>query len=63
MSWCASFNSAFYDAYHARMPRAAGADEREDLYTLYHILNHANLFGGGYRSQAAGLIGSLLRRL
>ncbi|GAB0496429.1 hypothetical protein MMPV_007741 [Pyropia vietnamensis] len=62
MSWCASFNPAFYKAYHARMPRAAGADAREDLYTLYHILNHANLFGGGYRSQAAGLIKSLLRR-
>ncbi|KAK1860860.1 hypothetical protein I4F81_003446 [Pyropia yezoensis] len=62
MSWCASFNQRFYDAYHARMPRAAGADAREDLYTLYHILNHANLFGGGYRSQAAGLIKSLLRR-
>lgn len=62
MSWCASFNAAFYDAYHARMPRAAGADAREDLYTLYHILNHANLFGGGYRSQAAALIRSLLRR-
>jgi fructosamine-3-kinase len=29
------------------------------LYQLYHILNHANLFGGGYVAQAQALIESL----
>lgn len=23
---------------------------RRDLYSLYHLLNHLNLFGGGYLS-------------
>ena len=40
-------------------PAAPGADERVDLYNLYHLLNHANLFGSGYvsrgQSQATGL--------
>lgn len=42
------FDRAFYDAYRA----AAGIDpeyrDRRDLYNLYHLLNHLNLFGGGY---------------
>jgi fructosamine-3-kinase len=29
-------------------------------YNLYHILNHLNLFGGGYRAQAEQMIGQLL---
>ncbi|MEL6900763.1 MAG: fructosamine kinase family protein, partial [Cyanobacteria bacterium J06606_4] len=29
-------------------------------YNLYHILNHFNLFGGGYASQANGMIQTLL---
>jgi fructosamine-3-kinase len=30
------------------------------LYNLYHLLNHANLFGGGYASQAQALMAELL---
>jgi fructosamine-3-kinase len=33
---------------------------RRDLYNLYHVLNHANLFAGGYVRQAADTIGKLL---
>jgi protein-ribulosamine 3-kinase len=33
---------------------------RRDFYNLYHILNHLNLFGGGYLNQAQGLIDRLL---
>jgi fructosamine-3-kinase len=32
------------------------------VYNLYHILNHYNLFGGGYAGQAQRMIGSLLAR-
>lgn len=42
----------FYAAYRAAWPLDAGYAARKDLYNLYHILNHANLFGGGYASQA-----------
>ncbi|MFW5851274.1 MAG: fructosamine kinase family protein, partial [Bacteroidota bacterium] len=37
-------------------PLSAGHEEREILYTLYHIMNHYTLFGGGYYNQAISLI-------
>ena len=46
------FPSAFYDAYDNAWPTDAGADSRRDFYNLYHIINHYNLFGGGYLTQA-----------
>lgn len=54
------FSARFYDAYHTEWPLADDASERVDLYNLYHILNHLNLFGAGYLSQAQGLIERLL---
>jgi fructosamine-3-kinase len=54
------FGRAFYDAYESAWPLEAGADVRFDLYNLYHVLNHLNLFGGGYRAQAEALIDRLL---
>jgi len=33
---------------------------RRDLYNLYHVLNHFNLFNGGYLAQARALIQGLL---
>lgn len=50
------FPPAFYAAYDAEHPPAPGACERDLLYRLYHLLNHANLFGGGYVAQASGAI-------
>ncbi len=54
------FGRAFYDAYESAWPLEAGATQRFDLYNLYHVLNHLNLFGGGYRGQAEALIERLL---
>jgi protein-ribulosamine 3-kinase len=42
------FGAAFYEAYEASWPLPAGAAARTDLYNLYHLLNHFNLFGGSY---------------
>lgn len=42
------FPDRFYRAYREVNPLAPGYDERRDLYNLYHLLNHLNLFGGGY---------------
>ncbi len=50
----------FYAAYRAAYPMDAGYSTRRDLYNLYHILNHANLFGGGYARQAGQLMQRLL---
>lgn len=54
------FGAAFYQAYEALAPPAPGAAVRGELYNLYHVLNHANLFGGGYARQARTIIGRLL---
>jgi fructosamine-3-kinase len=53
------FAASFFAAYdRARAPRA-GRAARLKLYQLYHVLNHANLFGGGYVAQARALIEAL----
>lgn len=54
------FSADFYTAYTAAWPLDTGYTTRRDLYNLYHILNHANLFGGSYVKQAAHLIQRLL---
>ncbi|HVS76329.1 MAG TPA: fructosamine kinase family protein [Steroidobacteraceae bacterium] len=54
------FGRAFYDAYHAAAPLAAGHAVRAELYNLYHVLNHANLFGAGYARQARASMERLL---
>ncbi|MEJ2382598.1 MAG: fructosamine kinase family protein [Gammaproteobacteria bacterium] len=57
------FGRGFYDAYNAAWPLDAGYGVRKTFYNLYHILNHYNLFGGGYGSQAEGMIQQLLAEL
>ena len=44
------FSPEFYDAYHEIIPKESGYAERRDLYNLYHLLNHLNLFGRSYLS-------------
>jgi fructosamine-3-kinase len=54
------FAGAFYRAYREAAPVADGYEVRKVLYNLYHVLNHANLFGGGYAGQAEGMMLRLL---
>lgn len=42
------FSPAFYAAYREAYPMQPGYKDRRDLYNLYHLLNHLNLFGGSY---------------
>lgn len=56
-------SSAFYEAYDEAWPLDEGYRVRKTLYNLYHILNHANLFGGGYAMQAESMMDSLLSEL
>ncbi|MDH3646538.1 MAG: fructosamine kinase family protein [Gammaproteobacteria bacterium] len=55
------FPPAFYDAYRAQRPDQPGGEQRRELYRLYHVLNHFNLFGGGYAAQAERMIKALLK--
>lgn len=57
------FGPAFYAAYESAWPLDPGAGARLDLYRLYHVLNHYNLFGGGYGAQAGRMIDRLLAEL
>lgn len=53
----------FYDYYAEKFPIHPGYSLRKDLYNLYHILNHANLFGGAYLKQAEQLAQGLLAKV
>jgi fructosamine-3-kinase len=56
----AGFSQAFYDAYHAVHPRSEPHyDQRIRLYELYHHLNHALMFGGGYTGGALRIMDEL----
>ena len=54
------FGPRFYDAYRSAFPLEPGHEMRRELYNLYHVLNHALLFGGGYASQAATMVRGLV---
>ncbi len=52
------YDRSFYRAYNEAWPLEPGYRDRCDLYNLYHMLNHLNLFGGSY----AGSVLSIARR-
>ncbi len=54
------FSLDFYAAYRACFPLDVGYAMRRDLYNLYHILNHANMFGGSYVAQSKQMMQRLL---
>jgi protein-ribulosamine 3-kinase len=54
------FPPEFYSAYNAVWPVDGGYAVRRNLYNLYHVLNHLNLFGVHYLNQAQSLITQLL---
>ncbi len=54
------FPAAFFSGYEQQWPLPADHRRRIGLYNLYHLLNHANLFGGSYRHQCQASINSLL---
>jgi protein-ribulosamine 3-kinase len=45
------FPREFYQAYNEAWPLDEGYPRRKHVYNLYHLLNHLNLFGGGYLGQ------------
>lgn len=51
------FSEGFYRAYQEARPLPAGFRQRVPLYNLYHLLNHLNLFGGGYYEEVAAILG------
>src|SRR5262245_19331009 len=54
------FPGSFYEGYRTVRPIDEGYGLRRVLYNLYHVLNHLNLFGEGYRGQAERMMQRLL---
>lgn len=50
------FSSDFYDSYREENIIMDGYEDRKDLYNLYHLLNHLNLFGGSYLSSVIRVV-------
>lgn len=57
------FPEQFYSAYRHEYQLDSGYNTRKVLYNLYHVLNHLNLFGGGYRQQAEQMMNYLLAEI
>ena len=57
------FNQDFYSAYQEIFPIDEEYKTRKNFYNLYHVLNHFNLFGGGYASQAERLCLNVLSEI
>lgn len=50
------FDEAFYRSYEAAWPLAPGFERRMEIYQLYYLLAHVNLFGGSYVAQAREML-------
>ena len=57
------FGPSFYSAYQEHSPLPDGYKLRRDLYNLYHMLNHLNLFGGAYAARCQNMISGLLAQI
>ncbi|XP_022379139.1 ketosamine-3-kinase isoform X2 [Enhydra lutris kenyoni] len=53
------FSHSFYSAYHRAVPKAPGFEARQQLYQLFHYLNHWNHFGSGYRGSSLNIMRNL----
>lgn len=54
------FSSGFYRAYQETFPTEDDLDLRLDIYNLYPLLVHVNLFGGGYYRQVMSIVSYLV---
>ena len=50
------FSFSFYEAYKEYGELSPEYKDRRDLYNLYQLLNHLNMFGGGYYSAVRSII-------
>ncbi|NQZ28185.1 MAG: fructosamine kinase family protein [Colwellia sp.] len=54
------FPDDFYHGYQAEYPLDEGYGQRKLVYNFYHILNHANIFGGIYIDQAKAALSRIM---
>ena len=54
------FRKEFYEEYHRIFPIKKGFEKRIIIYNFYHILNHANMFGGSYFNQVKNYVKAII---
>ena len=57
------FNREFYKGYEDIWPLNKFSKDRTDIYNLYHLLNHANIFGGSYKENSVKILKDLRSRV
>ena len=57
------FNREFYKGYEEIWPLDKFSKDRTDIYNLYHLLNHANIFGGSYKEKSLKILKDLRSRI
>ena len=57
------FSPDFYASYQNAFPLDEGFAVRKTFYNIYHIINHLNLFGGGYHAQAIHMMEQVLAEM
>ena len=57
------FSKEFYQGYEEIWPLNKFSNSRTDIYNLYHLLNHANIFGGCYRENSLQILKDLRSRI
>ena len=57
------FPQKFYDAYLESNPIEPGYEDRRDLYNLYQLLNHLNLFGPTYLGPVLSIVDEYVDQL
>jgi protein-ribulosamine 3-kinase len=57
------FSADFYASYQNAFPLDDGFELRKTFYNIYHIINHLNMFGGGYHGQAVHMLEQVLAEI
>ena len=57
------FGHAFFSKYEATWPLSPGYEVRRQVYQLYYLLVHVNLFGSTYVPQAVATLRSVLKAI
>ena len=57
------FTPTFYNSYQNAFPLDDGFAIRKTFYNIYHIINHLNMFGGGYHGQSINMLKQVLAEI
>jgi protein-ribulosamine 3-kinase len=57
------FSADFYSSYQDAFPLDDGFAVRKTFYNIYHIINHLNMFGGGYHGQSLNMLEQVLAEI